>query len=167
MLRFVAAILAITILLLLLLPKPSPPTEESIIQLALEDARQKFPNADVGILKVEKRGEDYIITVRVTEGWDTKCPKRYHITYIYPERHFVGEKELMNPSCEPCNCPTPPCVILFEEEAVAATAPYGEGIAKKVEKRGNIWTVYWNSGPVSIYDNCTLVGDDAQAGGGG
>ncbi len=157
MLRFIGALVLLTALLLFLLPHSTEKSkEEGIIQLALADAKAKFPNAQIEVLEVNHSGDNYLIKLKVSEGWDTKCPKRYHITYIYPERHFIGEKELMNPSCEPCQCPNPPCVILFEEEAVAATAPYGEGTAHRVWKEGNLWKVEWDNGVVAISENCSL-----------
>jgi len=162
MLRFVALLFVLTILLVLLLPRPAATTEESIAKLAVADAQEKFPGAKVEVLNITKEGDNYLIKLKVVEEPESSCPKRYHITYIYPERHFVGERELMNPSCQPCQCPSEPCVLLFEEEAVAATAPYGEGKPQRVERRGNVWIVYWESGPVAITDNCQLV----ESGGG-
>jgi hypothetical protein len=129
-------------------------------QAILDDARVKYPDADrVGIINVTEIGQGssayFQVKVRVTELYNSTCPKLYHLEYLYPNQKFEPSKpELITKDCSLCS--EGKCLIAFEEEAIIASlnAPGTEGIkyfvvtsnaTPSVSLANDLWSVLWSS----------------------
>jgi hypothetical protein len=127
-------------------------------QAILDDARIKYPSADVidivNVTEGVSGGEGYsIVKVRVTEEYNSTCPKRYHLEYFYPKQKFEPSKPiLMTNDCS--LCADGKCVVAFEEEAIIASvsAPGTKtvrsfvtknGATPKAYSSGDNWQVIW------------------------
>jgi len=136
-------------------------------QAILDDARIKFPDADmvdiVNITETSEAGSSYLIVkVRVTEGFSSTCPKRYHLQYFYPQQKFEPSKpELVTKDCSMCGDGN--CIVAFEEEAIIASvnAPGTEEVGDFVDSKpnpvpsvapleNNSWSVTWRSGSEKV-----------------
>jgi|GEM_PF-6187364 len=132
-------------------------TEEQAI---LDDARVKYPDADrVGIINVTEIGQGssayFQVKVRVTEQYNSTCPKLYHLEYFYPNQKFEPSKpELITKDCSLCS--DGKCLIAFEEEAIIASlnTPGTGGVkqfvvannaAPSVSFANGEWSVLWYS----------------------
>ncbi len=141
-------------------------------QAILDDARVKYPDADrVDIINVTNVGTGssaYLqVKVRVTEKYNSTCPKLYHLEYFYPSQKFEPSKpELITRDCSLCMDGN--CLIAFEEEAIIASlnAPKTEGVkyfvisnnaTPSVSFVNDLWSVLWytqnRSVKVSITSN--------------
>jgi hypothetical protein len=160
---------AIMALLVLINPRGIQTTETSFRvteqQAILDDARIKYPDADiVDIINVTEVGSGaskyYDVKVRVTELYNSTCPKRYHLEYFYPNQKFEpSTPELVTRDCS--LCANGNCLIAFEEEAIIASlnAPGTEGVkyfvvtnkaAPSVSINGDEWRVLWYSQNASV-----------------
>ncbi len=152
----VFAILAVKIAELL---KPTEYFESDASRFVLDDLKNKYPYAQLGILKIEEktnsRGEKYFeVKSTVVQDQQTKCPKRSHIYYNYPAQNFVAAPpEHITKNCTVCTEGI--CTIAFEEEAVIAShyldqsrsvATFIENGAthQVMENQGN-WSVIWTN----------------------
>ncbi len=160
---------AVMSLLFLINPRGVQTTETSFKvteqQAILDDARAKYPNADiVDIINVTEIGSGaskyFQVKVRVTEGYNSTCPKRYHLEYFYPNQRFEpSEPELVTNDCSFCSNGN--CLIAFEEEAIiaSANAPGTRGVKSFIANNnatplvmveGNEWNVLWRAENSSV-----------------
>jgi len=160
-------------LLILLAPADKQYSEEDVRAMVLEDLENKYPNADYGILYVNKSTDAWYIKAKVTLAYESPCPERIHLVYTYPETKFVPEspKYIIKDCKMPCILGTEGCVILYEEQAVVAshTLQGSELVhsfimqhpnAKhQVTKQGNYWIVLWYDKDESITVNISETGD--------
>ncbi len=129
---------------------------EKLEKVIVEDASQRYPDADiVEIIDRKRINNTYEFKVRVTWNYTSICPIRYHLYYYYPSQHLVPklpEKILSN--CDFCKEGN--CIIAFEEEAIQASVNMPEckkvrefveekNALPEVKKVGNLWVVKWSS----------------------
>ena len=95
-------------------------------KFVLEDLRTKYPKADIEVLEVkEKFNADnkkyFEVNARVTEDYESACPKRSHIYYNYPVQNFVPSpaEKITTSSCTVCTSGS--CIINYPEEAIIAS----------------------------------------------
>ncbi len=136
----------------------SPDT--NVKSLILEDLKTKHPDSTVGIISIEKIGENngsyYAVKAKVTQNYATPCPVRIHYHYNYPEQNFVtSPPEYITKNCKVCTDST--CYLMFEEEAIIASHTLkgteaieeyineNSGAYPKVQSNPEGWTVIWKS----------------------
>jgi hypothetical protein len=126
-----------------------------------EELATKYPSADIEIMSVTPRYNQYEdkyfeLKAKVTEYFDTPCPERSHIYYLYPVQNFVAQPaDVITASCEVCTEGI--CVIAFEEEAVIAShtfpgtetvhsyvTTYTDATPQVIEDQ-DTWYVMWDS----------------------
>ena len=169
----IAIILAI-LLIISLIPQPQPSSPKQsvnkMVEFALEDAKDKFPNATVSLVAVFPlnaeeckqmcvSGSNGTLIIVKAVYWKTPlCPVRYHIRYIFPYRGFSNLPP--EPIVNDCSlCKNKPCKITLEEEAVIASvnvngteevrkfALKNNAKPKVLDKDGSkIWHVIWRAG---------------------
>lgn len=123
---------------------------EEILNASIMDAYAKFSVDRVEVVNYSQKDGSYRILLALINETDTPCPKRYYVTYIYPEQHFLTRiPELVaGKTCEPCSGPEDSRRLLFPEEAISAT--YSLGLVPKGSKplkawrEGEIWHVIWD-----------------------
>lgn len=139
--------------------KPTEYFESDASRFVLDDLKNKYPNAELGIIKIEekanKEGAKYFeVKSKVIMDQQTRCPKRSHIYYNYPAQNFVAAPpEYITKNCTVCTEGI--CTIAFEEEAVIAShyLDQSEVVSQFIENnathnvsenQGN-WSVIWTN----------------------
>ena len=160
----------VVFLALLLLGCISPSTsegrEDAILKAAVEDAYAKFNVDKVEVINYSTSNGSYRILLALINYTPAVCPKRYHVTYLYPEQHFLTRiPELVaGKNCNPCNAPEESRKLLFPEEAIAAEYSLGLASGKPVKawREGSVWYVVWETEEgnetVAIGVDCSLPG---------
>jgi len=142
-----ALIIVIAVLVKLVEFFRSDIVEADASNFVLEDLREKYPAADIGIVSILEEYNDYggkyfEVKARVTQDAYTPCPKRSHIFYNYPDQNFVPQPPaIITSNCHVCT--TEVCTVAFPEEAIIASHTF-DG----TEKVQQYLTVYPNSHPV-------------------
>ena len=139
--------------------KPKEYFESDASRFVLDDLKNKYPNAELGILKIEEKSNNegakyFQVKSKVVMDQQTKCPKRSHIYYNYPAQNFVGAPpEYITKNCTVCTEGI--CNIAFEEEALIASHYLDRSGAvsqfigndathQVIENQGN-WSVTWTN----------------------
>jgi hypothetical protein len=144
--------------------KPQQTTEYDARNFVLNDAKTRFPEAEVSVLSVNYSSNSWKIKVKATTEPTSGCPERIHLYYDYPAMKFeTPPQEYITRNCLIC-INAPDCVIIFPEEALIAshtfpgtertnaflkTYPTANGNAEFMENYGNfskVWLVGWASG---------------------
>src|SRR3989339_990767 len=90
-------------------------------KFVLEDLKGKYPTADVAIIEIKQKFNNYNekyfeVKVSLTLNKGMPCPELYQYYYNYPVQNFVpSPPEKITSGCTVCA--TTPCQIAFEEEA--------------------------------------------------
>ena len=140
--------------------------EDAVLKAAVEDAYAKFNVDKVEVINYSVSNGSYRILLALINYTPTVCPKRYHVTYLYPEQHFLTRvPELVaGKNCSPCSAPEESRRLLFPEEAIAAEYSLGLASGKPVNawREGDVWYVVWETEEgnrtVSIGVDCSLPG---------
>jgi hypothetical protein len=146
--------------------------EADASKFVLEDLHTKYPTADVAIMSITPKTNDYgaryfEVKARVTQYANTSCPARSHIFYNYPAQNFVPQPaEIIASNCAVCTEGI--CNIAFPEEAIIASHTFsGTGAVQAylnanpntmpvVSEGNNIWIVTWNSDKAPTYYMVTV-----------
>ncbi len=158
--------LLLIIVFIVLIKFENPPEffeeEDNVKNYVLEDLRSKFPTADeINIIWVKKANSQnstyYYIKASVSQNLHTLCPNLTIFYYVYPKQQFEPKPpEVIVKNCEFCQ--SPPCIIMFKEQAIIASYK-GGGKAKfvrdfikqnnaiptdVVELNRSYWEVVWS-----------------------
>lgn len=144
--------------------KPQQTTEYDARNFVLNDAKTRFPEAEVSVLSVNYTGNSWKIKVKATTSPDSECPERVHLYYDYPSMKFETQPpEYITKNCQVC-INAPDCVLIFPEEALIASHtfpgtsqtaaflrqhPGATGTAEFMETYGQqarVWYIQWKGG---------------------